>query len=96
MTETIVDKDGKPKLQPDGITPRTKDVKRWLTVDEQFSDKWMEKVAADTPERITTGQEEIRRQHDEEIKARLQPGQRVGPDDVPDNIPPGTRNPLGA
>lgn len=59
-----------------------------------FSKKWMERVDARTPERITTGNEEIRRKHDEELAARHQPGIHTGPDDVHDP-PTGNANPLG-
>jgi len=32
---------------------------------KHFSAKWMERVDASTPEKITTGNEDLRRQHDE-------------------------------
>lgn len=42
-----------------------------FTVHESvFSSKWMERVPAATPERVTTGNEELRRQHDETVAAR--------------------------
>lgn len=65
-----------------------------LTDPKHFSKTWMEYVDADTPERITTGNEEIRRKHDEEIAARHQPGLQTGRDDVHD-VPTGNANPLG-
>ena len=46
----------------------------------EFSDKWMERVDEDTPERITTGNEDIRRQHDEILKAKSMGGIHTGPD----------------
>lgn len=53
-----------------------------ITVDE-FSRRWMEKVPKSTPERTTTGKEELRRKHDEILGSRSQPG--VQPtDDVED------------
>jgi len=36
----------------------------------QFSHKWMERADARTPERTTTGQQELRRAHDETLKQR--------------------------
>lgn len=39
------------------------------TIDE-FSRKWMVRVDGKTPERITTGKEDLKRQHDEAIAAR--------------------------
>ena len=44
-----------------------------ITINE-FSKKWMERVAGDTPERITTGNEELRRQHDEILATKRQGG----------------------
>jgi hypothetical protein len=35
-----------------------------------FAPSWMAHAAATTPERITTGQQELRQHHDEEIAAR--------------------------
>jgi len=35
-----------------------------------FSDKWMERVGKETPEQITSHNEALRRQHDEELAAR--------------------------
>jgi len=40
------------------------------TIDE-FSKKWMKKVARSTPERITTGKQVLRRQHDAEMQRRM-------------------------
>lgn len=40
-----------------------------ITIDE-YSTNWMEPVDASTPERITTGTEDLRRQHDEILRAR--------------------------
>lgn len=54
-TDRIADKDGK---VPDTIT-----------IDE-FSDKWMERVDASTPEKTTTGKEALKQQHDAELAAR--------------------------
>jgi len=59
--------------------------------DEQdFAESWMERVAPDTPERITSGAEALRQQHEAEIAARRQPGERVGPD-----TPTGAKDVLG-
>jgi hypothetical protein len=38
--------------------------------EKEFSRLWMERVPFDTPERVTTGNEELRRMHDETIRAR--------------------------
>lgn len=34
---------------------------------KDFSDRWMVRVPADTPNRVTTGQQAIRQQHDEQL-----------------------------
>lgn len=49
----------------------TGDNKKPITIDE-FSEKWMEKVDPRTPEKVTTGKDVLRQQHDEilEKKAR--------------------------
>jgi hypothetical protein len=67
-----------------------------------FSRKWMRRVDADTPERITTPNQALAQQHDEILAMRHtppseanRPGIQVGPDDVSDGIPTGTQNPLG-
>jgi len=65
-----------------------------LTDAKDFSETWMEKVDPRTPERVTTGNEDIRRKHDEEIAARHTPGLHTGRDDVHD-VPTGNANPLG-
>lgn len=38
--------------------------------DGDISSRWMERVGPDTPEQITTGQQELRRKHDEIIQER--------------------------
>lgn len=53
--EGEIENDGKVKIQ---------------TIDE-FSKKWMRKVPRSTPERITTGKQVLRRQHDEEMQRRM-------------------------
>lgn len=62
---------------------------------EDFSDAdtggWMERVHPETPERVTTGQQEIRQKHDEIIAGKKQDGLQVGPDDATGNA-----NPLGS
>jgi hypothetical protein len=40
-----------------------------LTYAFQFSSKWMVRVDAATPEKITTGQQVLRKEHDETLKA---------------------------
>jgi hypothetical protein len=39
---------------------------------KHFSRKWMTKVGAETPDKITTGQEELRQKHDEILGARME------------------------
>ena len=39
-----------------------------------FSDSWMERVPVGTPERVTTGQQELQRQKDMAIAERAQAG----------------------
>lgn len=63
-TEKVLDADGEPKLHPKTKDPITREVKRVLTAEEQFSEKWMEKVPADTPDQLTTSQQVIQREHD--------------------------------
>ncbi len=60
-----------------------------------FSKLWMERVDAATPERTTTPNEAIRQEHDAILGLKAQAGLQVGPDDVPNDLPTGTDNPLG-
>jgi hypothetical protein len=48
---------------------------------KEFSDKYMELVDPSTPERITTGQQELQRQHDEVLRAK-HGGQEAGTGDA--------------
>jgi hypothetical protein len=50
-----------------------------ITSMKEFSDRWMRRVDSSTPERITTGAEELRRHHDEILKAKAAGG-GIGPD----------------
>lgn len=61
-----------------------------LTDAAHFSDKWMLIVPGTTPERVTTGQQELRRQHQEEVDSR-----RRSSSLVPLEAPTGSANPLG-
>jgi len=56
-----------------------------------FSATWMERVAATTPEAVTTGQQELRRQHDEILQSRMPAS---GTPLVDDELPTGAQNPL--
>lgn len=47
---------------------------------DSFSDRWMEKVAASTPEQITTGNAALRNQHSEIMSERA--ADRTGPDNA--------------
>jgi hypothetical protein len=49
-----------------------KETKQTIT---EFSKKWMKRVAASTPERITTGKQVLRQHHDAEMAARRPSGQ---------------------
>jgi hypothetical protein len=64
-----------------------------------FSRRWMERVDPSTPEKTTTPNEAIKREHDDILALKAvgaQPGMQVGPDDVPADLPQGLDNPLGA
>jgi hypothetical protein len=50
-----------------------------LNYAHEFTSKWMERVASATPHRATTGQQELRRKHDEMLQERSS-GLVVGPD----------------
>ena len=52
----------------DHVRRREGDV--FIVAAQAFSLKWMEKVGAHTPERITTGQEVLRREHDQLVAER--------------------------
>jgi hypothetical protein len=68
----------------DNVTRREGDV--FMCANEQaFSSKWMERVSPRTPEKVTTGQEELNRKHDELLSDKLE---RKGAT--------GGANPLGA
>lgn len=70
-----------------------------LKAPQDFSTRWMEWVDPATPERITTGAEHLKQQHDEILGARMEGTavpMTVGRDDVPDDLPEGEANPLGA
>lgn len=42
-----------------------------ITKESEFSKKWMERVDRNTPERLTTGRQELKQQHDEVVSGRL-------------------------
>lgn len=42
----------------------------WLTEAKHFSKTWMRRVSDRTPEKVTTGQQQIRKEHDERIVAQ--------------------------
>lgn len=50
-----------------------------------FSSRWMERVDPHTPEKITTGKEELRRQHDEIIASRTPAQGTSMPEDIEEN-----------
>ena len=63
--------------------------------ESEFSKRWMVRVDQDTPEKTTTGKEDLRRIHDEIITGSRQEGIQTGPDDVPADLAQGIDNPLG-
>lgn len=66
FTEKVVDeKTGEVKTEKATSTPLTKEVEKVLSAEDQFSKKWMEKVPADTPLSLTSGNQALRQQHDE-------------------------------
>jgi hypothetical protein len=66
FTEKVVDeKTGEVKTEKATSTPLTKEVEKVLPAEDQFSKKWMEKVSADTPLSLTSGNQALRQQHDE-------------------------------
>ena len=54
-----------------------------LTYAHEFTEKWMERVPDRTPHRATTGQQELRKAHDETLKERAS------------SVHPGIDNPIG-
>lgn len=56
---------------------------------DHFSTKWMRFVDANTPEHITTGQQELRKAHQQEVDARRSASTVVA-------SPTGSMNPLGS
>lgn len=59
----------------------------------EFSEDWMEFAGASDPERVTTGNEELKREHDRIMKEKAKEADR---DDVDTSKATGNRNPLGA
>jgi len=84
FTEIARDKNGDPKLDKQGY-PVTKEVKKVLTAESQFSEKWMERVDPTTPEKVTTPSEALKQKHDEQMAARHSGG----------GTPTGASSPLG-
>jgi hypothetical protein len=83
FSEQIIDeKTGKPELTEGMLlaSPVTREVKKTITAEEQFSPRWMEKVDARTPLKVTTGNEALRQQHDEIVKAKQRDAEAGGPD----------------
>lgn len=52
-----------------------------VTAEQQFSHNWMEQVDDSTPERTSTAQEHIKRQHDEILAGRAPGGKAQGSSD---------------
>ena len=71
FTELVLDrKTNKPERDKNGFA-LTQEVEKVLSAEDQFNPKCMERVPLDTPDKITTGNEELRRQHDEVMRAKL-------------------------
>jgi hypothetical protein len=51
-----------------------------ITSEAAFSDKWMRRVDPATPERLTTGQEALRREHDALLSGKRQSGEQTTDD----------------
>jgi hypothetical protein len=86
FTELVLDKDGEPKVIASvyGEQRVTEEADKTLTAEEQFSPKWMEKVAADTPERAARAKDVLQEEHDTVLRQRLAgaTGDPTGDEDV--------------
>jgi len=83
FSEQIIDKEtGKPQMTEGMLlaSPLVREVEKTLTAEEQFNPRWMEKVDARTPLKVTTGNEALRQQHDEILKAKQRENEAGGPD----------------
>jgi hypothetical protein len=83
FSEQILDKQtGEPKMTEGMLlnSPLTREVKKTLTAKEQFNPRWMERVDASTPVKITSGNEALRQQHDEISRAKRADAEVGGPD----------------
>lgn len=79
VEEPIIDpKTDEPKERDGRIL--TKRVNRILTAEEQFSDRWMEKVGEETEEKVTTSGQALKQHHDELLAAKTARG--TGSSDV--------------
>ena len=82
LHENPDDPDSDPKLDPRTNLPRTRTVKRTITAEEQFSDRWMERVDAAEQERISTSRDAIRKAHDEMLSGRTRTEDVIGADEA--------------
>jgi len=74
FSEQLKDPNGELKTLKTGTPiehPITKEVAKVLTAEEQFSPRWMEKVAANTPVRAVTAAEVLQDEHDRVLKQRM-------------------------
>ena len=60
-----------------------------------FADEWMVRVDSKTPEKTTSSNEALQREHAAIVSGASGPGMQTGRDDVSAQIPTGTADPLG-
>lgn len=65
----------------DNIRRRAGDV-FWIHKADDFSEAWMEYAGSSDPEKITTGNQELRKQHDDVMKAKADESAGTGSADV--------------
>jgi len=82
IRENPDDPNSNPKLDPRTHLPLTRTVTRTITAEEQFSDRWMERVDDDEQERISTSRDAIRKAHDEMLGGRTRQEDVIGADEA--------------
>lgn len=76
FTRLVRDGSGEPKLTKAGIQI-TEEVEQTLSAEDQFSESWMERVDDDTADHTTTGNQDLRRKHDETLAVRQATGDQA-------------------
>lgn len=78
FTELVTDDQGRPVLAQSagpGLPTRvTTERAQTITAAQQFSPKWMERVDPSTPEKVTTGNEDLRRKREDALAGKLSGG----------------------